>query len=169
MSPLSTAVPLVTVDIPDPGNIDIAVSLGSGATGAFLTTLFVGAILVAFAPDYTERMMATVTEDAVGSFLYGLAALLAVIVVTIALVITLVGILLAIPFALLAAFIWAVGASIAYLAVADRLLDRGDSWLLPLVVAALINGGLTLTGIGALVSFCVGAAGFGAVLRDRLS
>jgi hypothetical protein len=37
------------------------------------------------------------------------------------------------------------------------------------LIAAAINGGLTLTGIGALVSFCVGAAGFGVVVRDYLS
>ena len=46
------------------------------------------------------------------------------------------------------------------------LVGREDGWLKPLVVAALINGGLTLTGIGGLVSFAVGAAGFGALLRD---
>jgi hypothetical protein len=34
----------------------------------------------------------------------------------------------------------------------------------PLLVGAGIDGGLTLTGIGVLVSVCIGAAGFGAVL-----
>lgn len=40
-------------------------------------------------------------------------------------------------------------------------------WFAALVVAA-INGGLALTGIGGIVSFCVGAAGSGAVIRDWL-
>ncbi|WP_256493302.1 hypothetical protein [Natronococcus zhouii] len=36
----------------------------------------------------------------------------------------------------------------------------------PLLVATVINGGLALTGIGGIISFLVGAVGFGAVLRD---
>lgn len=144
-------------------------SLLGSAVGAFLTTLIVGAILVAVAPEYTERMMDAVGEEPVGSFVYGLVALLAVVLVTIVLVITIVGILVAIPFALLAGLIWAVGAAIAYLAISERLVGRDDGWTKPLLVAALLNGGLTLTGIGGLVSFCVGAAGFGAVLRDWLA
>lgn len=143
-------------------------SVVGSAIGAFVTTLVVGAILVAVAPGYLERMMTVVREEPVGSFVYGLVALLAVVVVTVVLVVTIVGILLAIPFAILAALIWAVGAAVAYLAIADRLVGREDGWTKPLLVAAAINGGLTLTGIGGLVSFCIGAAGFGAVLKDKL-
>lgn len=158
----------------DGSGIDISVgadpvgNVVGSAVGAFVTTLVVGAILVAIAPGYLERMMATVTEEPVGSFVYGLVALLAVVLVTVVLVVTIVGILLAIPFALLAALIWAVGAVVAYLAIADRLVGREDGWTKPLLVAAAINGGLTLTGLGGIVSFCIGAAGFGAVLKDKL-
>jgi hypothetical protein len=63
---------------------------------------------------------------------------------------------------------WAVGASIAFLAVGDRLVGHEDGWTKPLLVGAAINGGLTLTGIGGIVTFGIGAAGFGAVLRDFL-
>jgi hypothetical protein len=150
-------------------NVDAGTSLVGSAVGTFLTTLVVGAILVAVAPEYTERMMDRVVEEPVGSFVYGLVCLLFVLLVTIVLVVTIIGILLAIPFALLAGVIWAVGAAIAYLAIADRLVGRDDGWTKPLLVAAALNGGLTLTGIGGIVSFCVGAAGFGAVLRDWLA
>ena len=37
--------------------------------------------------------------------------------------------------------------------------------MVALVVAAALNGVLTVTGIGALLSFCIGAAGFGTLLR----
>ena len=60
-----------------------------------------------------------------------------------------------------------VGSAIAFLAIAERLVDRGDDWLKPLLVAAAMNGGLALTGIGWIVGFAVGATGFGAVLHDR--
>jgi hypothetical protein len=157
---LVASAPGLDVDI-DPGT-----GLGSGAVGAALTTLIVGAILVALVPAYTEGKMGDVVAKPVDSFLYGLFALLALIVVTIVLFITVIGIIVAIPLAIVAGLAWAVGAVIGYLAIADRLIGHEDGWLKPLALAAVINGGLTLTGVGGLVSFAVGAAGFGAVLRD---
>lgn len=149
--------------------VGVVTGLLGSAGGAFLTTLVVGAVLVAFAPAYTERTMDVVRAEPVGSFLYGLVCLLFVVLVTVVLVLTGIGILLAIPFAILAALVWAVGAAVASLAVADRFVPReDDEWAKPLLLAAGLNGALALTGIGGLVAFCLGAAGFGAVLRDRL-
>jgi hypothetical protein len=154
----------------DLGSIDVAVSLGSGAVSTFLTTLLVGAVLVALAPDYTTRKMHDLRENVVGSFVYGLASLIFFILVIVVLFVTIIGIPLALLFGLLVFVAWIFGAAIAFLAIADRLVDHDEgSWLVPLLIAAAINGGLTLTGIGALVSFCVGAAGFGVVVRDYLS
>jgi len=143
-------------------------SLVGGAIGAFLTTLVVGGIMVAVAPAYTERRMVDLVAEPVNSFLYGLVALVVLVILTVVLVITLVGILLAIPLAIVTYVIWAVGAAIAYLAIGERLVGREDGWLKPLLVGAAINGVLALTGIGGLVAFGIGAAGFGAVLRSRL-
>ncbi|WP_435360990.1 hypothetical protein [Haloarchaeobius sp. DFWS5] len=149
-------------------NLDPTFGLLGGAVGAFLTTLLVGAILVALAPEFTEKMMGRVAGEPIGSFIYGIVLLLGLFVVTILLVITIIGVFLAIPLLLVAALVWAIGAAIAFLAIAERLVGRDDGWLKPLLVAAVINGGLALTGIGGIVSFGVGAAGFGAVLRGWL-
>lgn len=155
---------------PNPGvDVGTPVGLVGGAVGAFLTTLVVGAILVAIAPAYTERMMAAVLGDPVGAFLYGILSLLALGLLTFLLVVTIIGIIVAIPLVLVAYLVWAVGAAIGYLAIAERLVGRADGWLTPLLVAAAINGALALTGIGGLISLCVGAAGFGIVLRDALA
>lgn len=152
-------------------NVDVDLTptnvVGS-AVGAFLTTLVVGAIMVALAEDYTVRTMERIVDDAVGSFVYGLVSLVFLFLVTFVLVITIVGILVAIPLAILSYVVWAVGSAVAFLAVGDRLVGREDGWTKPLLVGAGINGLLTLTGIGGLLSFAVGAAGFGAVLRDWL-
>jgi hypothetical protein len=164
----ATFLPLQSVTLPDGTEIDVAVGLGGSAVGAFLSTLLVGAILAALAPEYTRRMMRTVREDIVGSFVYGFVSLVLLVVVTIALVITLIGILVAFPLVLLSSVVWAGGAAIGYLTIAERLVGVDDDWLKPLLVAAAINGGLTLTAVGGLISFCVGATGFGAVLRDWL-
>ena len=144
------------------------VQLVGSAVGAFLTTLVVGAILIAIIPTYTERMMRTVVDRPVGALLYGLVCLLFLALVTIVLFITIIGIVVALPLLLLSYLVWAVGASIAFLAIGDRLVGHEDGWTKPLLVAAGINGALTLTGIGGIVAFGVGAAGFGAVLRDYL-
>jgi hypothetical protein len=160
--------PLAVVSLQATPEVGLVTGLLGSAGGAFLTTLVVGAVLVAFAPDYTERTMAAVRAAPVGAFLYGLVCLLFVVLVTIVLAITIIGIILAIPFAILAAVIWAVGAAIAALAVADRFVSIEDGWTKPLLLAAGLNGALALTGIGGLVAFCLGAVGFGAVLRDRL-
>jgi hypothetical protein len=110
-----------------------------------------------------------VLEEPLGAFVYGVVALLALVVVTIILAITIVGLLVAIPLALVAYVVWAVGAAIAYLAIGDRLVGHDDGWLKPLLVGAAINGVLTLTGIGGLIAFGIGAIGFGAVLRNLLN
>ncbi|QSG13096.1 putative membrane protein related to bactofilin [Halapricum desulfuricans] len=159
---------LQSLDTPDPGGIDVAFSLGGGAASAFLSTLLVGAILVALAPDYTERQIDEIRENVVGAFIYGVISLIALLLLSLVLFITIVGVPVAVALLVLAVVLWAVGAAIAFLAIADSLVGHDDGWAVPLVLAAGINGGLALTGIGGLVSFFVGAVGFGTVLRDLL-
>lgn len=151
-----------------PGDVPVGESLFGGAVGAFFSTLVVAAVLVTFVPGYVERMIAALTDDPVPSFAVGFAAFLALVVVIVVLFITIVGILLAVPLLLVLWVAWAVGSAIAYLAVAERIVDRDDGWGVPVLVAAAISGVLAITGIGGLIGFCVGAAGFGAVLRDIL-
>lgn len=162
------AVHLAQVDVEIGPPVDPVVGVGGGAIGAFVTTLVLGAILVAVAPGLLDRTMTQTRENPVGSFVYGLVCLVFAILVTVVLAITVVGILIAIPFAILTYLIWAVGATVAFLTIAAELVDPEDGWAKPLLVAAGLNGLLTLTAIGGIVSFLVGAAGFGAVLRDYL-
>jgi hypothetical protein len=152
-------------------DIDIQIgteqTLFGGAVSAFFTTLVVGALLVAFAPEYTERMIDEVFEDPVGPFLYGIMVLLLLGVLIFLLVISIIGILFAIPLLIVAVLVWAAGSSLALLGIADRLVDHEDGWLVPLLVAAAINAGLALSGIGGLISLVLGALGFGTILDDR--
>ncbi|WP_439028638.1 hypothetical protein [Haloarchaeobius sp. DT45] len=171
MNPLPTQLAVGLLQLQGNGidvNVNPTFGLVGGAISAFLTTLLVGAILVALAPTYTEKMMDRVLSEPVGSALYGILSLVLVLVLTLILVITIIGILVAIPLGIVVFVAWAVGAAIAYLAIGERLVGREDGWAKPLLVGAAINGGLALTGIGGLVAFCIGAAGFGAVLRSWL-
>lgn len=166
-SPALAAVALQAVELPSNADVDVVSGVGGSAVGAFLSTLIVGAIMVAIAPGYVERMMGRVRDDPVTSFVYGIVCILLAAVLIFLLVITLVGILVVPIVVVVAAVLWAVGGAIGFLAIADRLVDRSDGWLKPLLVAAALSGGITLTGIGGIVSFAVGAAGFGAILSDR--
>jgi hypothetical protein len=148
--------------------VDLLPSLGGSAVVTFLTTLVVGGILIGLVPDYVERTTASVARNPIYSLLYGVAALLFLTVATAILFVTVIGVTVAAPLLVVTTILWSVGATIAYLAIADRLTGRGDGWAKPLLTAAIINGGLTLTGVGGLISLVVGAAGFGAVLRGYL-
>jgi len=41
-----------------------------------------------------------------------------------------------------------VGSTIVFLSVADSLVGHDDGWIIPLVIAGEISGGLALTGVG---------------------
>lgn len=149
-------------------DIDIGTGLGGGAFGTFLTTLVVAAILVAVVPEYTESTMAAVISEPIDCLLYGILALVGLICVLFLLAITLVGLLVVIPLVIGATLVGAIGAAIAFLGIADRLLAEEDGWVKRSLLAAGLNGALALTGIGVFVGFAVGAAGVGAVLRAYL-
>lgn len=170
MNPLLTRLSalLLQVDVDFDFWVDPAANLIGSAGGSFLTTLIVGAILVAVAPEFTEDRMAAVIDDPVGSFVYGFLVLIALALAIFVLFITIIGIFVALPLIVLGYVIWALGSAVAFLAIAERLVGREDGWTKPLLVAGALNGGLVLTGVGGLVAFVVGAAGFGAVLEDRL-
>jgi len=112
------------------GGVDVTIDPAAGILGsagaAFLTTLLVGAILIALWPVYTDRKMATVWDEPIGSFLWGLVGIGGVIVLSILLVISIVGLLFVIPFLIVAYLAWAVGSTIAFLAIGDRLAAAFD-------------------------------------------
>lgn len=148
---------------PNPG-----AAAGGGALGAFLSTLIVGGILVFAAPDYVESRVRALADHPLACFAYGFVLAIVIAVIAVILVVTIIGIPVAILLGIVVWLLWAVGSAIGYLAIANRLVGHEGGWLLPLLVAALINGVLTLTVIGGLVSLLVGTAGFGAVLRGLL-
>lgn len=157
--------------VPPETGVDIQVGAGQtlfgGAVSAFVTTLVVGAILLALYPEYTERTIEDIFEEPVGRFLYGIAVLLLLAVLIFLLVISVIGILVAVPLLIAAWVVWAAGASLVLLAIADRLVGHEDGWLVPLLLASGINAALALSGIGALISIVFGALGFGTILSER--
>lgn len=147
--------------------IDPALALVGSAVGSFLTALIVGAIMIALAPEYTRRRMATVHDDPVGCFVYGFLSIVLLVLAIVVLFFTIIGIVVVIPLVLLAFLAWAVGAAIVYLTIGDQLVGHDDGWTKPLALGAAIAGGLSLIPLGGVVAFGVGTAGFSAVLKDH--
>lgn len=168
LSDVAREVPAVVAQARPGEDVGVGSSLVGSAVVAFFSTLVVAGLLVLLVPEYVDRMLREVADGPLVSFLVGFVALIVLAVVTVVLAITIVGLLVAIPLLFLLWLLWAVGGAIAYLAIADRIVGRDDGWTKPVVVAAAISGALALTGIGGLLSFGIGATGFGAVLRDLL-
>lgn len=119
-------------------------------------------------PEYTAARMQDVLDEPVGTFLYGVVCLVFLVLVTVVLAIPIIGLVVTVPLVLLSHLVWPAGSAVAFLAVANRLVGHGEGWTEPLLVAAGIDGLLTVAGVGGLVAFAVGAAGFGAVLLEDL-
>lgn len=153
-------------DVIEPWSRVMAAGGVTSAVSAFVATLVVGGLLVAIAPDYTERTVARVHEEPGECIVYGVVASIGFLLVAIALIVTIVGILVAIPLLFVVAVVGLVGSVLAYLAVGERLVGNESGWGGPLVLGAVVNAVLAFTSIGGLIGLVISAAGFGAVIRD---
>lgn len=136
--------------------------------GTFLGTLIVGGLLVALAPDFVEDVIETVEDELGTSFLWGVGVFVALILVTIVLFITIVGIIVAIPLLIVTGILYLVGSAIVFVAIGDRILDAADTegsrWA-DLVVGALVAAVIAaIPVIGGLANFVINAVGVGAIV-----
>lgn len=133
------------------------------AVTGFLLTLVVGAIMLAAMPDYVDAIIEDILEEPFASFAWGILTMIGFAVLIFVLIITIVGILLAIPLAIVFGIVSAAGGVLAYLAVCDGFVD--SRWV-ALVVAALATAVVNLIPvIGSVIGFVIGAVGLGAVVR----
>lgn len=137
--------------------------------GGFLGNLLVGGILVAVAPSFTKRVMATAREDAILAFVYGLATAITAVVVTFILAATGIGLILAIPLIFALAVVGIVGGAAAFVLVGSLALEAsGESEPglgRSVVVGALAAGVFSAIPIvGGLAEFVVGTVGLGALV-----
>lgn len=135
---------------------ETGVSPAGEALGAMLVTLVVGGGLIAFAPTFTDRTTRLVHEEPIETLLYGFGIGIVLMIVLVVLIVTIVGILLAIPLALVALVLSEIG----YLAVGRTVSDSWGVALLVAMGASAIVGGLPI--IGALLGIVLGSFGLGA-------
>jgi hypothetical protein len=166
MDPLSTL--LLQGSPPVAPEAAAEVGVVGRATGTFVGTLIVGALLLVVAPDYTERVMDTVEEHPGRSFLWGIGVLVALVIVTVLLVVTVVGIFVAVPLLLVMLLFYLVGSAIVFVLVGERALAAADvdssRWgdLAVGAVAAAVLASIPF--VGGLANFVVNSVGIGAIV-----
>lgn len=130
------------------------------ALGSMLVTLVIGGGLVVLAPEYTHRTTDYARARPIAAFLYGLFVTVLALVALVILFVTVIGILLAIPLAL----VWIVMAELGFLAAGRSV--SGD-WGVALLGAALLSafaGGVPV--LGTVVGFVFGTVGLGAAFLE---
>jgi|AntRauMinimDraft_4_1070384.scaffolds.fasta_scaffold00253_30 hypothetical protein len=130
----------------------------------FVSTLLLGGLLLALAPEFVDRGVERIHDEGVACFGWGVFVLVAFVGVSVLLAVTVVGIVLVIPLALGFFVVAVVGNALGYLALFDGFVE---SRRVALVAGAVVAGVTNLIPIlGGLVGFVVGSLGVGAVVRD---
>lgn len=132
-----------------------------------LINLVLGGGLLLLAPDYTQRMVAEIRDDAGTAFLWGLLTGIAVPIALVVIAITIIGLLITIPGLIALFFLGLVGNAVAICWIGVILTGNerpsGSAVGVGALVLALV-GAIPL--LGNLVTTLVGFFGLGAVGRD---
>lgn len=134
---------------------ETVVSPAGRAIVVMLVTLVVGGGLITFAPTFTDRTTRLVHEKPIETLLYGFAIGVVLTIVLFVLIVTFVGILLAIPLALLTLVLSEIG----YLALGRTVSDNWGIALLVAMGASAVVGGVPI--LGALLGIVLGSFGLG--------
>lgn len=152
----------------DPGAFTRFFGSTLSAAGTFVGTLIIGALLLALAPDFTERIIDTIEDEPVTSFLWGLGIFVALVAIVIVLFITLIGIFIAVPLIIVMIFVSLFGGALVFINIGERLLEAADvetSHWGHLVVGALVATVLAaIPFIGGLANFVINSVGVGAIV-----
>lgn len=158
------ALPAVAAAQPGPGMARPDLSPGVRFGAGFALSLVVGAILLTVSPRYVDRIVESIHDNAVESFLWGLGVFVLFIGAFVVLVISVVGIVVAIPLMIVFVVVAILGNLLGYLAVVGGFVEsRWVALLLASGLAALL-GAIPI--LGDLIGFAVGSIGVGAVVRD---
>jgi len=131
-----------------------------------LVNLLLGGVVLAVAPRYTRSMVADVREKPGASLVFGIVAVLAVLVATVLLAITVVGLLVVVPGLLVLTVVQLAASGIAILAVGSALVGTDPDGTALLVGSLVLSVVSLVPVLGPLVDSAVSLVGFGAIAAD---
>ncbi|QLD88019.1 hypothetical protein HWV07_02780 [Natronomonas salina] len=150
------AAPVAAQQAPSATTPETGLSLTAQAITSAIFTVIVGGLMLALAPDYTERTTDRIVEDPGETFLFGLGIFVAAVIGIVLLAITGIGLLLAVPMLIAMAVIGVLG----YIAFGRALVDDRGAALLIAVVISAFTAGVPI--LGGLVGFVLGCMAIGA-------
>ncbi|MFC7045703.1 hypothetical protein ACFQH6_10060 [Halobacteriaceae archaeon GCM10025711] len=136
--------------------------------GSLVVTLAVGALLVGLAPDYTRRVLSLARDEPVVDWVVGFGVGLAGAIVIFVTAITIIGLVVAIPLAIVLGILGLIGSVLGYVFVGTLIGEAADiDGLWPaLVIGALLNAVLSAIPVfNGLAGLIIPPLGLGAVLR----
>lgn len=135
--------------------------------GAAVLTVVVAGLLVSLAPNYTRRVTDRALEEPGMTFLVGVLASIAFVVVVFALFLTVLLAILAIPLVLVAIPIAFVASALGYLTAARLVTD--DFGAAVLIAGGVAFGCAIVPWLGGLANLVIVSVGTGALLVDYQS
>lgn len=159
-------VPAPTVAQPSVEQVQ-SLSIMTRVISSAAITLVAGGAYLVFARDSAEATMRRARDEPLESFLWGLGIGIAVILVTVLLAITVIGLIVAIPLILVFAVVELAAQAIVFVLVFESLLgstrSKGDALIGAAVMAGILSA---IPVLGPLVSFIVGSVGVGALFLN---
>lgn len=145
-----------------------AVSPVANAAFAFLSTLIVGGLAIAFAPDYVDRIIDRINDNPLATFGWGflisIASVVILFIVVIVLFITIIGILLLFPLLLVVIVVGAAANAFGFIAIFGRIVDsQGQALVLGAAAAGILS---LIPVIGSVAGFVASTLGIGAMFKD---
>jgi len=158
----------VAVAQPEVGSeLGLATRIGLRFAVVLVINLVLGGALLALAPEYARRMVASIRDDAGTAFLWGLLAGIAVPIALVLIAITIIGLLVTIPGLIALFLVGLVGNAVTICWVGTLLTGRDDPDGMAVGVGAAV---LAIVGaipiLGNLVTTLVSFFGLGVVGRD---
>ncbi|WP_435069204.1 hypothetical protein [Haloplanus sp. C73] len=146
---------------------ELAVRLGLQFGVVFVLNLLLGGALLGLAPEYTQRMLDELRDDAGAAFLWGLLAGIAVPICLVLLAITIIGLVVTIPGILVLFVVGLVGNAVTICWLGSLIRGRESPDALSVVAGAFV---LAVVGaipvLGNLITTFVGFFGMGVVAED---
>ena len=134
---------------------------------SFVVNLVAAGLVLAVAPEYARTLARDIRANVVESIAAGILAEILVVVATVLLALTIVGLVVVIPGLLVLAVLQFGATGIALLAVGSALGGRSSPDGAAVLLGALVVAGLGLIPlVGPLLNSLVGVVGFGAMASD---
>lgn len=137
---------------------------------AFLSTLIVGGLAIAFVPEYVDRIIDRINENPLATFGWGfliyVASIVILVILAIILILTIIGIFLLIPIFLLVIVIGAAANAFGFIAIFGRIVDsQGQALVLGAAAAGILS---LIPVIGTVAGFVASTLGIGAMFKDLI-